>query len=204
MAEDGWSRALMAASGVPVAGARDEGWRALVMEASQSALTRDRMEELSRHRDPAVREAIAGRRDLPLGLQASLVHDRRASVRTVLAANSTIGAAIAGVLAEDRDTAVLKALARGEGVPRAVLTILAAHRREDVARLAQRALDGVVLAPGGRLPEIEERHGTARATTTDEASPAQGREGRTLAPRPTVGRLRHDGPTSGPGAARWA
>ncbi|WP_156160612.1 hypothetical protein [Demequina soli] len=186
MADDGWSRAFMAASGVPVASERaDDGLRAVVNEARADGLARARVMELARHREPAVREAIASRADCPLGMQATLAHDRRASVRVALAAGGGLAAAIARVLADDKDVAVLKALARNAATPRPVLETLAAHRREEVARLARRAIDGALPAPAPRPPtEIDER--PARAPMADPASPVGERAARTLPPRPVV------------------
>ncbi|WP_156163821.1 hypothetical protein [Demequina maris] len=197
MADDGWSRALMAASGVPVAGeARDDGLRAVVMEARADGLPRSRILELAQHREPAVREAVASRPDCPLGMQASLAHDRRTSVRVALAAGPGLAGAIAGVLAKDRELSVLKALARNSATPRHVLERLAAHRREDVARLAQRSLDGVVLTSSrAQVAELEDRP-RARDGATEERSPVGDRVDRVLAPRPSVP------PRDGAGPAR--
>lgn len=116
MSDDGWSRALMAASGVPVASeARDDGVRALVMEARSDGLARPRILELAQHKEAAVREAIASRPDCPLGMQASLAHDRRASVRVSLAAGAGLAGSIAAVLVGDREPAVSR---RSRATPR--------------------------------------------------------------------------------------
>lgn len=200
MADQGWSSALMAASGVAVHGARqDDEVRALVMEARSATLTKDRAVELSRRREPDVREAIAARHDCPLGVQATLLHDRRASVRIALASNPELFGAVADELSRDREVAVLKALARSAGAPRRVLEVLAGHRREEVARLAQRALDGTVVTARTLTPELEEG---ARAAAADHAystpaSPVGERVARTYAPRPSVGR-------AAPPTAGWA
>ncbi|WP_156164977.1 hypothetical protein [Demequina silvatica] len=186
----------MAASGVPVAGeARDDGLRAVVMEARSDGLPRERLFVLVEHREPAVREAIAARPDCPLGMQATLAHDRRASVRVALASGAGLAGAIAGVLALDRDLSVLKALARNSATPRTVLERLAAHRREEVARLARRSLSGeVVAAPGGTsgvargagLAELADRPSTPRGAPPQERSPVGDRPDRVLPPRPAV------------------
>lgn len=189
MSDDGWSRALMAASGVPVASeARDDGVRAVVMEARSDGLARPRILELAQHKEAVVREAIASRPDCPLGMQASLAHDRRTSVRVSLAAGAGLAGSIAAVLVGDREPAVLKALARNAVTPRNVLERLAVHRREDVARLARRALDGVTLAPTrSGVQEIEEHQGARTAPPREVASPVGERVARVLAPRPAVG-----------------
>ncbi|WP_062524558.1 hypothetical protein [Demequina rhizosphaerae] len=188
MADDGWSRALMAASGVPVASeSRDDGLRAVVMEARTDGLPRERVIALAQHREPAVREAVAARPDCPLGMQASLAHDRRASVRVALASGPGLAGSIAGVLAQDRELSVLKALARNAATPRPVLERLAAHRRDDVARLARRSLDGVVLgAAPATVAEIEERPRAGAAPASEERSPVGDRASPVLAPRPSV------------------
>ncbi|MDN4475056.1 hypothetical protein QQX09_04190 [Demequina sp. SYSU T00192] len=188
MADDGWSRALMAASGVPVASdARDDGLRAIVMEARADGLSRERVIALAQHREPAVREAVAARPDCPLGMQATLAHDRRTSVRVALASGPGLAGSIASVLAQDRELSVLKALARNAATPRAVLGRLAEHRREDVARLARRSLDGVVLgAHPARVEEIEERPRATAPPTAGTPSPVGERAAGVLAPRPSV------------------
>ncbi|WP_062383891.1 hypothetical protein [Demequina iriomotensis] len=205
MGDDGWSRAFMAASGVPVASERaDDGSRALVNEARADGLDRARILALGAHRVPEVREAIAARSDCPIGMQATLAHDRRASVRVALAAGRGLAAGVAAELAEDRELAVVKALARNARTPRAVLEVLAANRREDVARLARRALDGVQLDARHRAaedPALSVRGpapGEAAASRDAQAaSPVGDRTARVLAPRPQVGR--RDGAS---GAAR--
>ncbi len=188
MGDDGWSRALMAASGVPVAAeARDDGLRAVVMEARSDGLARERLFALADHREPAVREAIAARPDCPLGMQATLAHDRKASVRVALASGAGLAGAIAGVLVADRDLAVLKALARNAATPRGVLERLAGHRREEVSRLARRALAGeVVAAPGAVVAELVDRGATVRDPRPEDRSPVGDRPDRVLPPRPSV------------------
>lgn len=199
MADQGWSSALMAASGVAVhSSGQDDAVRALVMEARSAALTKERAIELSRRREPDIREAIASRHDCPLGVQANLLHDRRASVRIALASNPELFGAVADELSRDRDVAVLKALARSAGAPRRVLEALARHRRDEVARLARRALDGTVVTARTLTPELEEgARAAADAADSAPASPVGERAARTYAPRPSVGR-------AAPPATGWA
>ncbi|WP_062380591.1 hypothetical protein [Demequina pelophila] len=188
MGDDGWSRAMLAASGVPVSGGtRDDALRAIVMEARAARLGRSRLIELSTHRSPDVREAIAARHDCPLGVQGALLHDRRPGVRVSLAANPMLAGSIAGHLARDRDVAVLKALARSATAPAEVLRLLAEHRREDVARIARRALAGGAAQEAARTPaaELEDGPRPARPVEAD-ASPATGRVARMYAPRPVA------------------
>lgn len=210
MAQDGWSNALMAASGVAVAGAQrdDELW-ALVMEARAADLRRERLVELAQHRETEVREAIASRADCPLGMQATLCHDRKASVRIALAAGPGLAGSIARILATGREAAVLKALARNDVTPRDVLTQLSRHRREEVAHLATRALTG---APAPRLEPPASDFAARQAlewravgergageSGTVSSSPVGQRTAPTYAPRPQVpmpgARL---APTAGP------
>ncbi|SEJ16385.1 hypothetical protein [Demequina mangrovi] len=196
MADDGWSRAFMAASGVPMAGDRqDDALRALVNEARAEGLDRSRMAVLAAHREVEVREAVASRRDCPVALQATLAHDRRGSVRVALASCAGIAIGVAGELARDKDASVLKALARNSATPRQVLEALALHRRPDVARLARRALDGGSPAAGA-VEQTATRPAFVRPSAhAEQSSPVGERRARALAPRPEVGR-------SGPRPAR--
>lgn len=137
-----WSRALLFSSGLGVA--RDEAknqgppeWR----EARGANLARTRFIELAQHRDPLVREALAGHPECPMGVLASLAHDHRAAVRVAAAANPRANRAILEHLARDRDVRVVKAVAHHTGTPVEVLKQLTGHRKSEVRRIAGRALD---------------------------------------------------------------
>lgn len=140
--DDGsWSRALMAASGIggvpdPSSKEGSPAWH----EASGADLAGSRFLELAHHRDPAVREALARRPDCPLGVLASLAHDSRPAVRVAVASNPSAKAVVLDNLARDRDPGVLKAVARNAATPRETLERLGTHRRQEVRRVAERAL----------------------------------------------------------------
>ena len=198
MGDDGWSRALVASTGVPVSSSRDDDEvRALAHEAGADGLEHARMAELATSRHPVVREAIAARKDLTLALQAALVHDRKRGVRVALAANGTLTTPIARELLKDREASVLKALARNDGVADEILMALTRHRREEVAHLARRSRDartGGALAPTPSPRSVGELEDGARERAraaeerrrAAEASPADGRSARAYAPRPSA------------------
>lgn len=154
-----WSRAFMVSSGLGVA--RDEAkkqgspeWH----EARGSNLPRSRFIELAHHREPEVREALASHPECPTGVLASLAHDHRVAVRVAAAANPRANQAILEHLARDRDPRVLKAVAHHAATPIDVLTELAGHRKEDVRRVATRA-----------MMERRERLAQQAAVMTDDA-----------------------------------
>lgn len=136
-----WSRAFMVSSGLGVA--RDEAkkqgspeWH----EARGSNLARERFVELAHHRESAVREALAGHPECPMGVLASLAHDHRAVVRVAAAANPRANRAILEHLAQDRDVRVVKAVAHHASTPLELLEQLTGHRRSEVRRAAARAV----------------------------------------------------------------
>ncbi len=75
---------------------------------------RSELVHLAAHRDPAVKAAVASRRDCPLASMYALVHES--------------------------DLRVLEALAANVSAPRGVLEHLALHKRESVRSLATRRL----------------------------------------------------------------
>jgi hypothetical protein len=117
--------------------------------------------------DDAVRATVAGRPNCPLGLLASLAHDRRTDVRVAVAGNSRITDAIAHHLVGDRDPRVLKALARNVSVAPGIVEGLALHRKSDVRRVASREIDArwgetdtpvaAATVPGGMPTELHDR-----------------------------------------------
>jgi hypothetical protein len=190
-----WSRALMASSGLPVHGnGTVRHASAEEREAAMDGTPSVRLRELSVCKDPAVREAVARRRDCPFGALASLAHDRRDDVRVAVAANPSASRAILEHLLGDRHSSVLCALARNPGTPRDLLEALAVHRRPEVRRVAGRQLDELHEAIGAPTeattplpPELRER-GTITAVRTPLGNlpgAVVPREGFT-APRPSV------------------
>ncbi len=182
----------MAASGI--GGVRDATTRegsAAWHEASGADLAGPRFLELAHHRDPAVREALARREDCPLGVLASLAHDARPAVRAAAASNGRARAAILDNLARDRDPGVLKAVARNPATTRDTLLKLCGHRRQEVRRVALRALAEPEAAPmtgdvsTGDLP-LELRDGPAPPLPTAPAGLGRHHAPAFYAPKPVV------------------
>lgn len=110
---------------------------------------------LSHHR--AVRETIAGRDDVPLGVQAALSQDDVAEVRAAITANVHTMRAVLDCLSVDKSRTVLMGLLRNPCVSVATVHRLALHRRADVRRLATTRLnDAVQEPPADVLPEEED------------------------------------------------
>ncbi|MCB2412953.1 hypothetical protein LGT39_08850 [Demequina sp. TTPB684] len=147
-----WTHALMASSGVAISYS-DAPRHATPeqLEAADASTTLARLQRLAAAGDRVVRQTIAGRPDCPLGLLASLAHDRLVDVRVAVAGNSRLTDAVARHLAGDRDPRVLKALARNASAPRDIIESLAHHRKSEVRRVASREMD----ARWGVSPEQE-------------------------------------------------
>ncbi|WP_084077264.1 hypothetical protein [Demequina sp. NBRC 110057] len=202
--DDGsWSRAYMASSGLAFGSGRREESPELHL-ASGADLPRARVAELSKHRDVAVREAVARRLDCPFGVLAALAHDTRPLVRIAVASHPRAGRTVLEHLAGDRDPHVLKAVARNEHTPLDIVKGLEGHRREEVRHIARRMLaeraaaivegttvsaDAPFARGGGAAPAL---HAAAAvpAVMPGEQGPERRHAPRTLAPRPSVGRRR--------------
>lgn len=100
-------------------------------DAPAAALTPDMMREHAAHRDVTVREALARRTDLSLGVVIVLSDDDKSSVRQALASNPAVVKAPSAVdvLARDKDTAVALALIANPAISADVVEVMAASRR---------------------------------------------------------------------------
>lgn len=129
----------------------------------------------SRHR--AVRELVAARTDVPLGVLAALANDTCHQVRAAVAANSRAARAVIEHLGADHHVEVARGLVRNDAAPREVLAVLASHRRADVreaavSRLAAAPLTHTPVDPDARFPELRDRvaHAPAPAPLPAQAA----------------------------------
>ena len=116
-----------------------------------NVMTSEQMVELAKSRDTALRAAVAGRSDCPVGVLASLVHDGKPEVRRAIAGSPRLSMALSQVLENDKDSTVLLALLGNPLVDVAVIGHLSASRHPDVSLEAVRILramhdraDGIV------------------------------------------------------------
>jgi hypothetical protein len=108
-----------------------------------------------------VREIIAAREDLPLGLMVTLAHDGSEDVRAAIAGNPSATSVILEHLAADRSTAVLVALIENPCLNSELLEAMLFHKRPDVRRAAADRLDsrGLELVPAledASIPELRD------------------------------------------------
>jgi len=122
-----------------------------VLDAARRALHRTHIAVLAQSRNRTVRETIACRDDVPLGLQAALAQDEATEVRSAIAANAHTVRSVLAYLSSDRNQAVLASLLANPSIPFEIVDGLALHRRAGVRRLAAARLNDV-----GRLPQVEE------------------------------------------------
>lgn len=136
-------------------------------DARAAGLHRTHIALLAQSRHRAVREAIAKRDDLPLGVQASLADDDWHEVRATVAANPHIAGSILEALADDRHHVVLIALLSNPSLRAEAMRKLEGHKRADVrsaaqARVERHAAEAGNAAPhaaheDGATPELRER-----------------------------------------------
>ncbi len=139
-------------------------------DARAQGLHRTHIALLAQSRHRAVREAIAKRDDLPLGIQAALANDDWHEVRATVAANPRIAGSILDALADDRHHLVLLSLLSNDAASREAVRKLESHKRPDVRiaaqalteRLSSDASKGAArqLAEDGATPELRERAAT--------------------------------------------
>ncbi len=133
-----------------------------VAQAQEPGLHRTQVTVLASSKNSVVREAIAGRADLPLGLMVTLAHDKATEVRAAIAANPSAAPTILEHLVADKHIPVLQALLANPALPPAQVEKLAFHRKSEVrAAAAGRLNDSAstpAAAPLSRLgaPEIQE------------------------------------------------
>ena len=101
-------------------------------EAARPGLHRMHIALLAQSRHRSVREAIAGRDDVPLGVQAALANDDWWEVRAAMAANPRAARSVMEALAGDRHHEVLLALIGNPNLEAAIAIRLGQHRRQDV------------------------------------------------------------------------
>lgn len=122
---------------------------------------------LAQSNNRTVRETVAGRDDVPLGVQAALSQDDAVEVRAAVAANVHTMRSVLDCLSADKNKDVLKALLRNPCVSVEIVDRLAFHRRSDVRRLATARLNDAVRVPveqvvveeDAKFPELRERGG---------------------------------------------
>lgn len=132
-------------------------------EARLENLQRDRLLELAQSRNSAVRAAIAGRDDCPLGVIVTLAIDGSADVRAAVAGNPIAQRTVLAFLSEDRSTEVLSALLTNPSLPADLIGDLALHRKSEVRAAAAARLDAAPSFPqedvreDSHIPEVAEQ-----------------------------------------------
>lgn len=133
--------------------------KAAMDEARHPETSRERLKELAASPSARIRQAVAARRDCPLGVMIELSGDDSAEVRMALAANP--GAVpVMEQLAQDHNRDVVKALANNPALPQGALLGLASHKRRDVRKVALerlRELERAGQARGPAAPELQDR-----------------------------------------------
>lgn len=133
-----------------------------VAQAQEPGLHRTQVTVLASSKNTLVREAIAGRTDLPLGLMVTLAHDKATEVRAGIAANPTATQTILEHLVADRHIPVLEALLGNPALPPALVEKLAFHRKSEVRAAAAARLNEPIATPASTpapklgAPEIQE------------------------------------------------
>lgn len=125
-----------------------------VLDAARRDLHRTRMASLAQSHNRAVRETIARRDDVPLGIQAVLAQDDAARVRVAVAGNAHTARSVLEHLGADRNATVVLALLTNPSVPFALVESLAFHRRLGIRRQAAVRLNDAGPAP--RAEELQE------------------------------------------------
>jgi len=108
-------------------------------DAGQPQLHRTHIALLAQSRHRVVREAIARRGDVPLGVQAALANDDWYEVRAAMAANPRAAWSVMDAASRDRHHLVVLALISNPSLPHEIAHSLVEHRRQEVRdALAQR------------------------------------------------------------------
>ncbi len=110
--------------------------------AVESALSTEQMVTLAASKDMRVRELLATRPDLPMGVMITLAQDDKPSVRTELAKNASVVRvpSVLDNLARDRSDAVALALVQNPAVSLDTMEVVASVRRGAVKAEALRRL----------------------------------------------------------------
>ena len=108
----------------------------------EAALSTDQMVALSASKDVRVRELLATRADLPMGVMITLAQDDKPSVRAAMASNVGVVRvpSVIQSLARDRADAVALALVRNPAVSSDTVEVIASLRRGAVKADALRRL----------------------------------------------------------------
>jgi hypothetical protein len=125
----------------------------------EAALTTEDMVALSASKDARVRELLATRTDLPMGVVITLAQDDKSSVRREIAANAAVARvpSVIESLGRDRDDAVASAIVHNTAVSNDAVEVIASYRRGAVRADALRRLGR---GDEGFAMEIENaRHG---------------------------------------------
>ncbi len=124
-----------------------------VDEARKPFLHRATLAMHAQSKNALVRELIAGRDDLPVGLTVTLAHDPSVDVRAAIARNPVTTAAVREHLATDRHVTVVLALVSNPALEPEALEALLFHKRAEVRAAAADRLDTHGPEP---VPELED------------------------------------------------
>ena len=118
-----------------------EGASREIDEANRPTMHRATVLMHAQSRNALVREVIARRHDLPIGVTVTLAHDASEDVRTAIAGNPVVAQAVLEHLATDRSVSVLIALVGNASLGADLLETLLFHKRPEVRRAAADRLD---------------------------------------------------------------
>jgi hypothetical protein len=160
-----------------------------VLDAARRGLHRTHIALLAQSRNRTVRETIANRSDVPLGIQAALAQDDATEVRAAIAGNAHTARSVLEYLSSDKNQTVLTSLLANPIIPFEIIERLASHRRAEVRRLAALRVRDEFLLPrveevvdeDAKFPELRER-ATAIAVAVESVPSAVPREAPPLAP----------------------
>ena len=107
-----------------------------VLDAARPGLERSHIALLAQSRNRAVRETIASRDDVPLGVQAALAQDDAAEVRAAVAANAHTMRSVLDCLSLDKNRAVLVPCSAIRACTFEIVDRLAFHRKAEIRKLA--------------------------------------------------------------------
>lgn len=149
-----------------------------LLDAARRGLHRTHIAFLAQSRNRTVRETIARRSDVPLGVQAALAQDAATEVRSAIAGNAHTVRSVLDYLSSDKSQAVLTSLLANPSIPFEIVDGLALHRRAEVRRLAAARLRDETRLPrvddprdeDAMFPELRER--AAAMAVAVEAAPS--------------------------------
>ncbi|PKQ18990.1 MAG: hypothetical protein CVT68_00675 [Actinobacteria bacterium HGW-Actinobacteria-8] len=127
-----------------------------VLDAARRELHRTHIALLAQSRNRTVRETIASRSDVPLGIQAALAQDDATEVRAAVAGNAHTARSVLDYLCSDKSHAVLASMLANANVPREIVERLTFHRRSEVRILAAGRLNDTSRPPRVEDPQVED------------------------------------------------